>query len=166
MSDNLSTYIALKLAALGVPVPEGVEPLVDVARPLAAQLPRKEPPLCPSGTPRWTTACRPFFNAYLGGRRRAMSPRLPSDTFELDPRGSRARRLLAPGPGQFSQSPIVSTYRVQVRAFCTTPSTTAAPPRVFSTSRRAGSRFPAISGRFPRRCFNRCCAPRWRRRTT
>ncbi len=110
MPDNLSTYIALKLAALGVPVPEGVEPLVDVARPLLRNYQEKSRLLSQRHAP-VDDRLQAFLSAYLadvpGG-----APSLPSDTFVLD-RAGLARAVSLPPDQDSFQSPIVSTYRVK-----------------------------------------------------
>ncbi|MBK7688067.1 MAG: hypothetical protein IPJ35_03495 [Elusimicrobia bacterium] len=110
MSDNLSTYIALKLAALGVPVPEGVEPLVDVARPLLRNYQEKSRLLSQRHAP-VDDRLQAFLNAYLADVPGDV-PTLPSDTFVLDLPGLARAVSLPPDQDSFL-SPIVSTYRVK-----------------------------------------------------
>lgn len=110
MSDNLSTYIALKLAALGVSLPEGVEPLVDVARPLLRNYQEKSRLLSQRHAP-VDDRLQGFLNAYLSDVPGDV-PALPADTFVLD-RSGLARAVSLPPDQDSFQSPIVSTYRVR-----------------------------------------------------
>lgn len=110
MSDNLSTYIALKLASLGVSLPEGVEPLVDVARPLLRNYQEKSRLLSQRHAP-VDDRLQAFLNAYLSDVPGEV-PTLPSDTFVLD-RAGLARAVSLPPDQDSFLSPIVSTYRVK-----------------------------------------------------